>query len=140
CLVYGDSATSNEFDGLHKMISTLSGQQIHAGSGTTGGPLTTALMDQLVDLVISGEADFILMNKAIRRRMSQYLRTVGSYQTERTEYGNYWVMWQEVPILVTDFLLQTEAISGNAYSAKTGGATSSVFAVHLGEGDGLVGI
>jgi hypothetical protein len=139
-LVYGVSSNSNEFDGLHQMLTPLTGQQIHAGSGTTGGPLTTALMDQLLDLVIAGDADFILMNKAIRRRLSAYLRTVGSYQTERTEYGNYWVMWQEVPILVSDFLLQTETISGGAYATKTGGSCSSVFAVHLGEGDGLCGI
>ena len=41
-------------------------------------------------------------------------------------------MWQEIPILVSDFLVQTETIADGAYGVKTGGACSSVFAVHLG--------
>jgi len=139
-LVYGVSTNSNEFDGFHQMLAALSSQHVHAGSGAAGGPLSTNLLDQLVDLVTAGDVDFILMNKAIRRRLSQYLRTVGSFQTERNEFGNYWVMWNEIPILATDFLTQTETISGDAFAAKTGGATSSVFAVHLGEGTGVCGI
>jgi len=139
-MVYGVSTNSNEFDGFHQMLSSLTGQQVHAGSSSTGGPLSTALLDQLVDLVTAGDVDFLLMNKNIRRRLTQYLRTVGSYQTQRDDYGNWWVMWNEIPILTTDFLTQTETISGSAFAAKSGGACSSVFAVHLGEGTGVCGI
>jgi hypothetical protein len=140
CFIYGSSSGTNQFDGLHTLITALSGQQINAGSGSTEAVLTTVLLDQLVDTIKGGKPDFILMNRNIRRRLSVYLRAVGSYNTERDDYGNFWVMWNEIPILVSDFLTQTETISGGDYSAKTGGSSSSVFAVRLGSGDGLCGI
>ena len=140
CFVYGAASGTNQFDGLHTLLATLTGQQIHAGSVATGGPLTTGLMDELFDVIVGGPPDLILMNKKIRRRLSAYLRTVGSYRTERDDWGKYWTMWQDVPILTSDFLVQTETISSSAYAAKTGGACSSIFAVRFGEGDGLIGI
>jgi hypothetical protein len=140
CFVYGTASGTNEFDGLHTLMASLTGQMLHAGSSSTGAALTTALMDQLIDLIPGGKPDLILMNKTVRRRLSAYLRTVGSYTTSRDDWGNQWVMWQEVPILTSDWLVQTETISTSAYAAKTGGACSSVFAIRFGEGDGLIGI
>jgi len=49
-------------------------------------------------------------------------------------------MWNEIPILISDYIVQTEAIDSNDYLSKLNGATSSVFAVRFGEGDGMVGI
>lgn len=137
-LIYGDSTLTNSFDGLHKLV--VSGQQLHAGSGTTGAGLTIVLLDQLMDLVRGGRPDMLVMNRPIRRRLTQYLRSVGSYVTERDDFGNLWEFWQDVPIYATDFITQTETISGGAYAAKTGGACSSLFAIRFGEGDGFVGI
>ncbi len=137
--VYGDDTSSNEFDGLHVLVA--SGQQVHAGSSSTGAALTLAALDELVDLVVGGKPDLLLMNKAIRRRLTQYLRTIGSYTTGRDEFGRTWAMWgDDIPIISTDWITQTETISGGSYSAKTGGATSSIFAIRFGEGDGLCGI
>lgn len=137
-MIYGVASGSNEFDGLHALMPST--QEIPLGTSATGAPLTTNAMDRLVDAILGGKPDMILMNKQIRRRFSEYLRGVGSYQTQRDAYGNYFVMWNEVPIMVSDYLLQTETIATNVYSAPTGGATSTVFAVRFGEGDGLVGI
>jgi len=137
--IYGDDSSANEFDGLHNLIDTTN-MALHAGSSATGGPLTTSLLDQLMDLIRGGAPDMLLMNRAIRRRLSAYLRGVGSYATERDDYGDLWTYWQDVPIVVSDFITQTETISSDAYAAKTGGACSSVFAIRFGEGDGLVGL
>jgi hypothetical protein len=38
-------------------------------------------------------------------------------------------------VLESDFMVDTEAISSATYNAKTGGATSSIFAVRVGEGE-----
>jgi hypothetical protein len=136
--VYGSTSTSNGFDGLHSLIET--GQMVHAGSGTSGGTLTLEDLDELMDTVLGGKPDILLMNRNIRRRLSQKLRAVGSYMTERDDYGNWFLMWNEVPIVVTDWITQTETIAASAFSAKTGGAPSSIFAPRFGEGDGLCGI
>ncbi len=139
CAIYGDDSASNQFDGLHVLVA--SGMQVHAGSGSTGAALTLAKLDELVDLVVGGKPDLLLMNKNIRRRLTAYLRTVGSYTTGRDEFGRTWAMWgDDIPIISTDWITQTETISDGAYSAKTGGNTSSIFAIRFGEGDGLCGI
>jgi len=138
CFIYGVAAGSNQFDGLHTLIP--SAQQIHLGTSTTGAPLTLDVLDQLVDVIRGGKPDMILMNRNVRRRLTAKLRSVGSYTTERDAYGNWWVMWNEIPILISDYIVQTEAIDSNVYLSKLNGATSSVFAVRFGEGDGMVGI
>jgi hypothetical protein len=139
CAIYGDASNSNEFDGLHALVA--SGMQVHAGSSSTGAALTLAKLDELVDMVVGGKPDLLLMNKNIRRRLTAYLRTVGSYTTGRDEFGRTWAMWgDDIPIISTDWITQTETISDGAYSAKTGGNTSSIFAIRFGEGDGLCGI
>lgn len=135
---YGDSSDDEGFDGLHELVAT--GQMIHAGAGDVGSNVTIPLLDELYDTVKGGPPDLIVMNKNVRRRLSQYLRTVGSYTTDRDNYGNYFMIWNDVPIVCSDHLLQTEDISGDTYDAPTGGLTSSIFAIRFGEGDGLVGI
>lgn len=136
--VYGNETVANQFAGLHRFMEGIpDARHLHAG----GAPLTMALLDELVDSLLGGKPDMILVNKAIRRRISQALRAVGSYQTERDDYGNYWVMWNEVPIGATDFINQTEALNpAGEYDAAVGGVTSSIFAFRFGEGDGLAGI
>ena len=135
---YGVAATDEGFDGLHTLVA--SGQQIHQGATTTGAALTIAKLDELYDLIEGGAPDIIVMNKKIRRRLSEKLRDSASYMTERDAYGNYFNVWNEVPIITTDHLLQTETISGGAYALPTGGLCSSIFAIRFGEGDGLCGI
>jgi hypothetical protein len=139
CAVYGDDTNSNEFDGLHNLVDGTN-MAVHAGTTTTGAALTLALLDELCDKVRGGKPDMILMNRNIRRRLSAYLRTVGSYATDRDKYGDLWMYWQDIPIVVSDFITQTETISDSAYAAKTGGACSSIFAIRFGEGDALCGL
>jgi hypothetical protein len=44
------------------------------------------------------------------------------------------MFYDGIPVLESDFMVDTESISSGAYAGKTAGATSSVFAVHVGEG------
>jgi hypothetical protein len=133
------STNAQGFSGLHSLVA--SAMQINQGSSSTGAALSLLNLDKAVDYVsVLGTPSFILMNKTINRYLSSYLRTVGSYTTERDDYGHYFTMWQGIPIVTTDWITQTETISGGAYAAKTGGACSSIFVVLTGEEEGLVGI
>ena len=136
--IYGDHTVDAGFDGWH--IMTVAGQMLHAGAGAVGGPITERLLDELFDIVKGGPPSCFVMNLQIRRRMAQYLRPLGSYRTERDDYGNYFGVWNETPILATEHLLQSETILGGAYALPTTGLCSSIFALRWGEGDGVCGI
>jgi len=133
---YGSSTTNTkEFDGLHTILSgsDMTAQVLHAGSGSTGNVLTAALMDRLMDLTKDGEWDVLLVTRAVRRRISAFIRANGGlYQAGFNDYGQSVKSWNDVPIKIDDKLTQTETIASDAYSAKTGGATSTVFAVRFG--------
>ena len=44
------------------------------------------------------------------------------------------MFYDGIPVLESDFMVDTETISSAAYSAKTGGTSTSIFAVKVGEG------
>lgn len=137
--IYGDADVNEGFDGLHNLVTD--GQSITMATNTTGSALTIAKLDELVDLMVDG-CDALIMNRTIRRYLTEYLRTVGSYRTERDDYGKMWEMWGDgIPIVVSDFITQTELCNESGiFSSKTGGSSSSIFAVKFGVNDGLVGI
>jgi hypothetical protein len=132
---YGNASTnSKEFDGLHVLLPA--GQTTHQGSGTTGAALSAANLDLTLDLLRDGDADMMLMTRNIRRRISQYIRANGGlYSAQFNEFGQTVKSWNDTPIMIDDNLVQTEAIASGTYSAKTGGATSTVFIVRLGSDD-----
>lgn len=135
---YGNSSTnSKEFDGMHVLIP--SGQQLHAGSGSTGGALGVAAhLDPVFDLIRDGDADLLIVTREIRRRISQYIRANGGlYQAEFNEVGQTVRSWNDTPVVIDDMLTQTETLSSGAYSAKTGGATSTLFLLRFGNEDVL---
>ena len=138
--LYGNKDSSNEFDGFHAWGVDYSAQVVNAGSTDTGAALTVAELDKAIDLVMAGTPNAIICNRNVKRRMTQYLRTVGSYVTDRDEYGNLWEYWQGIPIMVSDSFVQTETIATGTYAAKTGGACSSLVVAYFAEGDGVCGI
>lgn len=138
-VIYGNDDNKNEFDGLHVLIP--SGQQVHLGSGSTGAALTFKALDQLVGKVKGGKPDLLLMNSDIHIVLTNKLRTMGALNLTKDEFGELWTVWgNNIPIIVTDWIPQTETISSGAYSAETGGNTSSIFAIRFGAGDGLAGL
>jgi hypothetical protein len=132
---YGNSTTSSkEFDGLHTIFSdaSMSAQNIHLGSGSTGAALTAANMDLAVDLILGEKPDVIMVTRAIRRRLKQYLRGKANIELDFQSYSQDIASWNGIKIHYDDFLTQTEALSSGVYSAKTGGATSSAMFLSFG--------
>lgn len=138
--IYGDEDVDNQFDGLQNSAMCASGQRLNMGTGATGAALTLFELHHLVDTVLGNPPDILLLNKEIMRRLTVKLASVGSYTTSRDAYGDLWAYWRGIPLVVTDWLTQTEAIAATVYSAKTGGLTSSIIAVRFGEGDGVCGL
>ena len=137
---YGDDAVNaKEFDGLHLLMN--SSNDINQGSSATGAALSMANLDTLIDTILDGPPDILVMPKQIRRRINAYVRiNGGTYQESRDDWGNTIQMYNGIPMYVDEGLVLTETIASSTYSAKTGGATGSIFAIKFGMPGGVFGI
>lgn len=140
---YGDASTNTkEFSGVHKLVSSISGttQTISEGSGSTGDELTLSNMDKAFDLIRDGMPELIVMTRAVRRRLTAFLRANGGlYQSTMAMWGNQVGSYNDSKVTVDDFLTQVELLASGTYSAKTGGLSSSMFFLTFGETD-LIGL
>jgi len=141
--IYGSATTDPlEFDGLHVLIASSTYNTILADSGDTQ---TVALscsthLDRLLDMIKGRKADGLLMSKGMRRGLTKYLRSVGAGATAmKDEFGSLIETYNGLPIWASDHVLDTELTSSGAFSASTGGLTTSIFALSFAE-KGVEGI
>ena len=132
--IYGDTAVDAKgFDGLHKLC--IAGQQVHQGAGTTPAALSLKKLDEAIDLARPGKPDFLLMSRRTRRGLSAYARALTSpVHFEAGSFGARLMYYDGIPVLESDFMVDTETIASGAFSAKTGGASTSIICVKAGEG------
>ena len=139
--IYGNAtANPKQFDGLRKLIDTeASGDQVIA-AGAGGATLTLSMLDQVIDAVKGGKPDILLMSRRSRRKINALVRAAGSMmETDRDNWGNFVQFWDGIPIGVNDWILDTHVVSGGVETATTGGASSTIYALQMGEG-GLCGL
>ena len=133
--IYGD-ATPNpkEFDGLRKLIDTTSAGDQVVAMGATGATLTLAKLDELIDAVKGGKPDLLLMSRRTRRKINALVRASGGMvDSDRDQWGNFVQLWDDVPIGVNDWILDTHTLSGSLETGTTGGACSTIYAIQTGE-------
>jgi len=138
--VYGDTAVNaKEFDGLHKLMPA--GGKIHQGSGSTVAALSMAKLDEMIDAVKPGRPQALVMNKTMRRRIKAYYRGTSGFVQEVGEDGKPLFFYGDIPVLLDDWIVNTETIASGDYSAKTGGTGTSIFACKFGEDEkGVTGL
>jgi HK97 family phage major capsid protein len=131
--IYGDeSAEPKAFDGLHLLVPST--QKVHAGATTVPAAGSIRKLKQLCRMVIPGNPDYLIMNRTTRDNLADYAeRNYSPIRIEKADFGKPVTYFNGVPIICTDYILQTEAIADADYSAKTGGTATSIFAVKLGE-------
>ena len=138
----GDTGTEpREFDGLQ---SRLTGSQVISAGTTAGGAaLSLAKLDELIDAVDSDGQKYLVMNKAMRRRLSAAARlyTVGGYITyELDAFGRQVTHYNDIPILIADQDNTGTDILGFTEAASSGGATAtSIYCISVGD-NSLTGI
>lgn len=139
--IYGSAtADPKKFDGLHTMCTALSGQQVSMGSGTTAAAGTLAKLDEMIDLIKPGKPDVLVMSRRTRRGLSALRRSQGApLDSEADMFGRRVEFYDGIPIAVSDFITDTELLASGEFSASTGGASSSIFAIRMGV-DGLLGL
>jgi hypothetical protein len=126
CFYYGTSTATKKFNGLHTLIADTTYNTVHAGTDT-GSALSCAKLDEAIDMVTGGP-DMIVSSKKMRRLMTVYKRTIGDkFPADKDSFGQLVQMYGDIPWYVDEFMVDTETASSGAYSAKTGGANTSIF-------------
>lgn len=109
---------SNQFKGLLRIIAefesssttdldAVNNSQVIANDATSGA-LTTAKMDELIDAVKPGKADFLLMSRHARRKVNALQRAsgnAGTLITDKDQFGSFMSFYDGIPIFINDFLL-----------------------------------
>lgn len=136
----GDNTTDpKELSGLQSRIT--GDQLISAGSTSGGAALSLAKLDELIDLV--DEPTHLIMNKAMRRRLSAAARStsVAGYVTYTTDaFGRQIMKYNDLPILIADKDNTYSDILPFNEAASSGSATAtSIYAVSLTD-EGVSGI
>ena len=133
--IYGDTAAdSKAFDGLRKLINTGQASSQVISMGDSGASLTLEKLDELIDAVKGGKPDLLMMSRRSRRKLNSLMRGLGSIQVEKDDFGNFVQLYNDVPIAVNDFILDTHVVSGGVETATTGGDCSTIYAFQTGEG------
>lgn len=113
------------FNGIDGLCA--GGQAVTIGSGN-GGPLTLALLDQLVDLVKPGKPDMLLMSRRSRRTLTQLVRASGAFiESEINTFGMWQQFYNGIPVGVSDYVNDTATVG-------TSNNCSTIYALQFGEG------
>ncbi len=133
--IYGDTAVDAKgFDGLHKLAP--SGQQVHLGAGTTPAALSLKKLDETIDTVKPGKPDFLVDDPphAPRHlRLRPLADLAGAVRARRLRPAGH--VLRRHPGLRERLHGRHGDRSPPAPSPlKTGGASTSIFAVKVGEG------
>lgn len=142
--IYGSiDADANEFDGLHEIAADdlAAGQTINLSADATPDAGSFSQLDALIDLC-RGRNRVLLMSRRSRRQIQKLSRSQG-WDLALSTLGSLSKpvqFYNDIPILVCDFLTDTETLTaGGLFSSKTGSTGSSIFCVDLSE-DSLHGI
>jgi len=135
--IYGDiTVNPKQFNGLKKLIDTATASDQVIAMAATGATLTLAKLDELIDAVLGGKPDMLLMSRRSRRKINALVRAAGSgmLETDRDKWGNFIQLWNGIPIGINDWILNTHTVSGSVETLTTGEANSTIYAIQFGEG------
>jgi hypothetical protein len=129
----GDTGSDpREFDGLQNRLT--GSQLISAGSTAGGAALSLAKLDELIDAV--DNPTHLIMNKAMRRRLSAAARTYtvsGFLMWTQDSFGRSQATYNDLPILIADQDNEGNDILPFTEAASSGDATAtSVYCVSMG--------
>jgi len=131
----GITHDANMFDGLIVKIATKTASDQVIAAGATGGALTFALIDRLIDAVKGGKPDLLMMSRRTRRKINDLARAAGTnLQVERGLLGEFVQLYNGIPIAVNDWILDTHQVASSLETHATGGALSTMYALRFGEG------
>ena len=126
---------ANAFNGLIKLIDTKVGNNQVIAAGATGATLTLPMIDQLIDAVLGGKPDLLLMSKRTRRKLQALARAAGTNLEIGTgKLGDFVQLYNGIPIAINDWILDTHTLVSSLETNITGSTCSTIYALRFGEG------
>ncbi len=96
--------------------------------GTNGGTLTLAKLDELIDKVLGGMPDMLLMSRRSRRKINALVRAAGGMmETNRNQWGEFIQLWDGIVIGINDWVSDAETVGSST-------DCSTIYAMQFGEG------
>lgn len=99
---FDGTGTADDFKGVNNLIAEGFGQSLAVA--TNGGTLTLDLMDQANDLLRTGTADAVLLNRTLRRKITFLARTsvtgVSLIDVGDDAFGRQVMSWNGVPLRI----------------------------------------
>ena len=134
--LYGNNTTSpKQFDGIIKLIDTATASDQVIAMAAAGAVLTLAKLDELIDAVKGGKPDLLLMSRRSRRKIQALARSAGSnLEVGEGKLGDFVQLYNGIPIGISDWILDTHALTASVESSYTTGACSTIYALSFGEG------
>ncbi|QNJ26003.1 hypothetical protein SynSYN20_01676 [Synechococcus sp. SYN20] len=135
--IKGSETASNglEFDGLEKRCGEIGGTSQVVDNG--GGGLSFAALDEMLDTVdAQGGSKYMIMSKAMRRRLTQAARDGvinGGIQIMQDAMGRKQSYYQDTPIMIVDKDENNNDILGANEAAAGNGLTSSIYCISFGD-------
>ena len=131
CFITGDtSSNAKQFDGIDKTITGISGQTVTMGAD--GATLTLAKLDELIDKVLGGKPDMLLMSRRSRRSLNALMRAAGYLEVGQDEFGNFVQMYNGIRVHINDWIPDNKTVGVST-------DCSTIYAFQMGE-DGLLGL
>jgi hypothetical protein len=123
--ISGDSiANPKAFDGID--VACESSQTL--SMGVNGGSLTLDKLDELVDTVMGGKPELLLMSRRSRRIINKLARTAGTLlETDRDQFGQMIQFYDGIAIGVSDYIADDQTVG-------TSSDCSTIYATQFGEG------
>jgi len=141
---FDGTGTAKDFKGINALIDEGLGQKVIQASG--GGPLSLAKMDEAHDELRSqSSADVILMNRTVRRKLTDLGRNSSGYfsllDVGDDRFGRQIMQWNGIPVRIIGDDKDGSAILG--YDEDPGdGATdcTSIYYIAFGEDENVTGL
>ena len=141
---FDGTGTAKDFKGINALIDEGLGQKVLNASG--GGALTLAKMDEAHDELRSqSSADVILMNRTVRRKLTDLGRNSSGYfsllDVGDDRFGRQIMQWNGIPVRIIGDDKDGDAIL--AYEEDPGdGATdcTSIYYIAFGEDENVTGL
>jgi len=138
-LITGEpEAVSTEFEGLDSLCRAETRMMamddgVVDGPGTAETELTPDRLDAMKDLIEGGNADALIMNKTMRRKLTSYARATSSSGVFGTieQFGRKIKTYDDLPILINDYITNSEQY--NDSSTWPSSTATTIFAVKFGE-------
>ena len=118
--LYGYTITETKrFDGIHYLLRSSTYNTVPVGNDGVPQALKLIKLEEAVDMIKDGKADVILMTKAMRREINQYLNGVGGMTKEMISGKTVQTLF-DIPIVVSDFLSDKESCDRDYGSGSSG--------------------